>query len=1170
MATDDKIILKNEQNPWKGLNFYSEGEVLYGRDLEIQTLSRYIINNTQTVLYGKSGIGKSSIINAGIFPVARREGLYPVALRLKHDDTDFSSYIQQIKQAFEDSGIAKKELLPPVDRDHESLWEYLHRHQFFHPETERPVRPLLVLDQFEEIFTLQRNEAFKKEFFAELADLINEVTPQYIIDAQNAKKQKDEPKTSGGFVLRFDKGDGIDYVHESLFNLVFVIREDFLSFFERYSAYIPAMKSNRYALLPINEEQAADIIMKPQPGLVSKDVAQYIIQKVTGNTDFKLDGIPEIDVDSAVLSLYLSRLYLKKGDSDSISRDLVDEFSEDIIKDFYEESVADIPNEDIETIEDQLLTYDGRRNNVSRNDLTSEGVTEETLEKLVHERKLLRQFSYQGDLRVEFMHDILCPIVDERINQRELAKQKELERLQQEEEKKKYIEEERKKREEIEKRAQAEKKRHEEETRQHQLETLKIKARNRKRIKWLVAAALALAAVMAGYLIYRQFKYAPYSCTYANFTTVNGWPVGVNEINPNDKSVVDSLIVYYRLTRYGRRSPKWGGNPFHKVEVISSFDHKPTTNKFIESPVVRMWETELGGNEIAADFAKLQRNTASWLYSEGDQGDGIVGKCTAFDLNGKELYSIQYNRDNTNAGAESDKYVQWAVFYDAAGKQMMLNDQGIDRMRQTISKGVVMGNLFFTMLGVPQKNTSGDYGYQYVVNDTTNLVQEQYCVDKYGKRIDSTKISYRYDHGRLTGSSLYDISHPQPGMVVYKYKAYSDTLSFYENGHLASGSMHFGINKARDVFKYNEDQLPTLKQLYANDSLILSLRYVYDQGKDKPKEIIILDEGVTYHERHEYLPDSTEKVSFWSNGQKTSVLRTNENNDDILCHSYVKSVRSDDKYTIETTEYRDVSNQLVSPYPGSEYVNQYSKYEIYKDKQTGNDAFKYYYDRNGGIFKSEYFEYDEYGNMVAQGVAGIDHTPVRCDKWSWDDLCCYKMAILKPFYLGAYSSLSGINEFGENSLIMGVYQNALSIFSIVETPMDYFTKEESLYGQTKIKTGFNLSETSIARCTMRYSAFYVHVLSRNGELYKAGLRDGDVIVSINGVSTFPASSGSSALVNRLRESGGCEVTVARADVKGDKYVMLKKTVNAGNGDAHVHQMELTKEENDKLAKSIAK
>jgi hypothetical protein len=45
-------------NPWNGLRTYLEGEVLYGRDSEIQVLSLLVMQNCQTVVYGRSGIGK--------------------------------------------------------------------------------------------------------------------------------------------------------------------------------------------------------------------------------------------------------------------------------------------------------------------------------------------------------------------------------------------------------------------------------------------------------------------------------------------------------------------------------------------------------------------------------------------------------------------------------------------------------------------------------------------------------------------------------------------------------------------------------------------------------------------------------------------------------------------------------------------------------------------------------------------------------------------------------------------------------------------------------------------------------------------------------------------------------------------------------------------------------
>ena len=62
MANPHNYINQGDDNPWKGLNFYVEGETLYGRDSEIQRLTQFIVNNSQTVLYGKSGIGKITCV----------------------------------------------------------------------------------------------------------------------------------------------------------------------------------------------------------------------------------------------------------------------------------------------------------------------------------------------------------------------------------------------------------------------------------------------------------------------------------------------------------------------------------------------------------------------------------------------------------------------------------------------------------------------------------------------------------------------------------------------------------------------------------------------------------------------------------------------------------------------------------------------------------------------------------------------------------------------------------------------------------------------------------------------------------------------------------------------------------------------------------------------------
>lgn len=77
---------KYKDNPWLGLESYQENQIIYGRNTEIEELSLCVLNNNETVLYGKSGIGKSSIINAGILPILRTHGYFPIVVRLDHSN----------------------------------------------------------------------------------------------------------------------------------------------------------------------------------------------------------------------------------------------------------------------------------------------------------------------------------------------------------------------------------------------------------------------------------------------------------------------------------------------------------------------------------------------------------------------------------------------------------------------------------------------------------------------------------------------------------------------------------------------------------------------------------------------------------------------------------------------------------------------------------------------------------------------------------------------------------------------------------------------------------------------------------------------------------------------------------------------------------------------------
>ena len=126
-----------ERNPWKGLDTYHEGEILYGRDEDIRKLSQSVLGYDDTVLYGRSGIGKSSLLNAGILPAARIAGFVPIYIRLNHGYE--GSYYGQIKNAIEESGVTIRSVSPVKDIEHPLLWELFHRNSFVSQDGE-PVR----------------------------------------------------------------------------------------------------------------------------------------------------------------------------------------------------------------------------------------------------------------------------------------------------------------------------------------------------------------------------------------------------------------------------------------------------------------------------------------------------------------------------------------------------------------------------------------------------------------------------------------------------------------------------------------------------------------------------------------------------------------------------------------------------------------------------------------------------------------------------------------------------------------------------------------------------------------------------------------------------------------------------------------------------------------------
>ena len=393
------------QNPWLGLASFTEEtrQYFYGREEEVSELARRVQRKQLTILFGQSGLGKTSILSAGIVPKLRPEGYCPIYVRIDYS-SDSVSPADQIKQAiFRASEASGTWSQPGTAVDGESLWEFLHhRGDLLRDAEGKPIIPLLIFDQFEEIFTLaQADDAGRKraaKFIEDLADLVENRPPKDL----EAKLETDDT-----IIDRFDFGRA-DY------RILIALREDYLAHLEGVKAAMPSITQNRMRLARMNGQQALAAVMKPGGKLVSQEVAESIVRFVAGGSE-----LPNAEVEPSLLSLIcreLNNARIAQGKSE-MSADLLAGSNETILNEFYERALADQPAAVRTVIEDHLLTDSGYRENLAEERVlkafTAAGAKPDaatTLATLVN-RRLLRIEERLDVRRVELTHDVLCGVV---------------------------------------------------------------------------------------------------------------------------------------------------------------------------------------------------------------------------------------------------------------------------------------------------------------------------------------------------------------------------------------------------------------------------------------------------------------------------------------------------------------------------------------------------------------------------------------------------------------------------------------------------------------------------------------------------------------------------------------------------------------------------------------
>jgi AAA+ ATPase superfamily predicted ATPase len=401
-AADAAATTVDERNPWLGLASFTEETRAYffGRDDEVAELARRVQRKLLTVLFGQSGLGKTSILRAGLVPRLRGQGYCPVYVRIAYG-SDSPEPAEQIKQAISRTARRSGEWTQAgVAVEGESLWEYLHhRDDVLRDESGATLIPLLIFDQFEEIFTLAQSDEFGRaraaRFIDELADLVENRPPKSL----EAKLDEDE---SGAERFDFARGD---------YRVLIALREDYLAPLEGLKKAMPSISQNRLRLAPMTGEQALAAVLQPGKRLVTEEVAAAIVRFVAGGAE-----LAHAEVEPSLLSLICRELNdarIAQG-REEISLDLLAGSHATILSNFYERALADQPPAARQIVEDDLLTSSGFRENVAEERLLSRfkavGAHAGTLAVLVN-RRLLRIEERLDVRRVELTHDVLCGVV---------------------------------------------------------------------------------------------------------------------------------------------------------------------------------------------------------------------------------------------------------------------------------------------------------------------------------------------------------------------------------------------------------------------------------------------------------------------------------------------------------------------------------------------------------------------------------------------------------------------------------------------------------------------------------------------------------------------------------------------------------------------------------------
>ncbi|MEW6207034.1 MAG: winged helix-turn-helix domain-containing protein [Acidobacteriota bacterium] len=363
-AREDNISPTTDRTaarPYKFLDYFTEADaqLFFGREQEAAMICSQVLARRSFILHGRSGVGKSSIIRAGVIPRLKADGHLAFALR------SFTDPLHQMASALvaQTVGLRSPDVASSEDEQASNLAELIR-------QAGQGRMVIFFFDQFEEFFT----------------SLDEQAREHFILAAGRLAADESLP-------LR----------------LVFVLREDMLAEMSRFKSAIPEIFHHEYRLKRLSRHQAARAITEPAARAGCR-IEPQLVERL-------LDDLTELDgIDPPQLQIVCDSLYDWRATEGALTLEIYERLgtASQILAGYLERVLRRFNSADLQAAKEiltALISAEGERAVLRDSEISSRiRVEGEAAKRIIEElvaARIVRRRRQDGEAWLELAHDFL-------------------------------------------------------------------------------------------------------------------------------------------------------------------------------------------------------------------------------------------------------------------------------------------------------------------------------------------------------------------------------------------------------------------------------------------------------------------------------------------------------------------------------------------------------------------------------------------------------------------------------------------------------------------------------------------------------------------------------------------------------------------------------------------